>query len=188
MVDFWKFWDGFGRFFRGFGVDTCLFSANALDMLKLRQNIGTNLCFSYVSSTSRMSHTRQKPTQNRSRSLSNRASHKDRAKNPVWDSPGSILDGSGALLGASWASLGRLWAALGWLLASLGRFLGVSWALLGRSWASLGWSETPLGCILPPQDAPDLDFERFGNVPGIVLKGFGDMFWHALACSTHFVT
>ena len=93
-----------------------------------------NLCFSYVSSTSRMSHTRQKPTQNRSRSLSNRASHKGRAKNPAWDIPGSVLEGSGTLLGASWPSLGRLWCALGRLLAPLGRLLNASWALLGVSW------------------------------------------------------
>ena len=108
--------------------------------------------------------------------------------NLAWDSSGSSLEGSGTLLGVSWALLGQLWGTLGRLLVSLGRLLGPSWPLPGRSWASPGQPEAPFGSILAPRAAPGLDFGRFGNVLGFVLKGFGDMFWHAFACSTHFVT
>ena len=76
-----------------------------------------------------------KTTQNHSRSLSNRASCKNCAKNVSW---GGFWEG----LPLSGAALGRLLVALGRLLASLGCFLGVSWALLGRSWLSLGCSVT----------------------------------------------
>ena len=108
--------------------------------------------------------------------------------NLAWDSSGSSLEGSGTLLGVSWALLGQLWGTLGRLLVSLGRLLGPSWPLPGRSWASPGQPEAPFGSILAPRAAPGLDFGRFGSVLGFVLKGFGDMFWHAFACSTHFVT
>ena len=99
-----------------------------------------------------------KTTQNRSRSLSNRASCKDCAKNASW---GGFWEG----LALSGASLGRLLFALGRLLASLGCFLGVSWALLGRSWLSLGCSVELQGRILAPRTAPGLDFRGFGDVP-----------------------
>ena len=161
-----------------------LHCAEAADMQKPRKNTG----FSYVVNTSRLLRTRQTTTQNRSRSLSNRASHEDRAKNSSWGSSGSILEGSGALLGTSWASLGRLLAALGRLLVPLGRLLGASWALLGRSLASLGWSDAPVGCILAPRNAPGLDFGGFGDVPGWVLYGFGGMFWHAVCFASRFIT
>ena len=131
---------------------------------------------------------KNKTTENRSWGLFNYASHADHVLNLAWDSSGSILEGSGTLLGASWALLGQLWSTLGQLLVALGRLLGPSWPLPGRSWASLGQPEAPFGCILPPGAAPGLDFGRFGDVPSLVLKGFGDRFWHALACSTHFVT
>ena len=108
--------------------------------------------------------------------------------NLAWDSSGSILEGSGTLSGASWSVLGQLWGTLGRLLIPLGRLLGPSWPLPGRSWASLSQPEASFGCILAPRAASGLDFGGFGDVPGFVLKGFGDMFWHAFACSTHFVT
>ena len=75
----------------------------------------------------------KKTIQNRSRSLSNRASHKDRAKNRSENSPCSVWDGSGAILGGSGPALGRFCMSLGlsWPLAGLSR------ARLGPSWASL---------------------------------------------------
>ena len=99
-----------------------------------------------------------KTTQNRSQSLSNRASYKDCAKKASWDGfeKGLVL---------SWASLGQLLSALGRLLASFGRLLGVSWALLGRSWLSRGCSGELQGHILIPRSAPGLDFKEFGDVP-----------------------
>ena len=118
----------------------------------------------------------------------NYASHDDHVLNLAWDSSGSILEGSGTLSGASWSVLGQLWGTLGRLLIPLGRLLGPSWPLPGRSWASLGQPEAPFGCILVPRATPGLDFGGFGDVPGSVLKGFEDMFSHAFACSTHFVT
>ena len=73
-------------------------------------------------------HVSKKTMQNRSRGLSNRASHKDRAKNRSENSPGSVLDGSWALLacflallGGSWVLLGACWASPGRVLAPLGR-------------------------------------------------------------------
>ena len=90
-------------------------------------------------------------TQDRSRSLSNRASHEVCAKNPSWDSPGSLLDGFGALSGSCWALLGRLLAALGRLLASAleaspfcprngGSPVGCVTCLLRKSFVGLGWA------------------------------------------------
>ena len=111
----------------------------------------------------------QKTMQNRFTSLSRSTSPQEHAKNLSWGSPASLLEGSGALLG-------RLLGALGHLLALLGRFLGASWPLLGRSWASLGWSGSFPGWILPPLDAPDLDFGGFGGALGWILGGFGGMF------------
>ena len=123
----------------------------------------------------------QKTMQNRFTSLSRSTSPQEHAKNLSWGSPASLLEGSGALLG-------RLLGALGHLLALLGRFLGASWPLLGRSWASLGWSGSFPGWILPPLDAPDLDFGGFGGALGWILEGFGGMFWHALCCASRFIT
>ena len=77
-----------------------------------------------------------------------------------------------ALLGVSLASLGRLLGALGQLLAPLGHFLGAPWASLARSLTVLGWSEASSSCVFTPRDAPGLDFEGFGAVPGWVLEGF----------------
>ena len=94
---------------------------------------------------SQASCTRSQTTRDRSRSLSNRASHEVCAKNSSWDSPGLHLVGFGALLGGCWASLDRLLGALGWLLAPLGRFLAASWALLGRSWSPLRRFSIALG-------------------------------------------
>ena len=68
----------------------------------------------------------RKTAKSRSRSLSNRLSHKGRAQNASSGSPSSILEGSGALLGVSWPPPGRF-------SVPLGRFLGVCWALLGAS-------------------------------------------------------
>ena len=98
-----------------------------------------------------------KTTQNRFRSLSNRASCKDCAPIASWGGfwKGLVLSG---------ASLDRLLFALGRLLASLGHFLGVSWALLGRSWLSLGCSVELHGCISAPRTVPGLDFKGFGDV------------------------
>ena len=99
-----------------------------------------------------------KTTQNRFRSLSNRASCKDCAPIASW---GGFWKG----LVFSGASLDRLLFALGRLLASLGHFLGVSWALLGRSWLSLGCSVELHGCISAPRTVPGLDFKGFGAGP-----------------------
>ena len=98
-----------------------------------------------------------KTTQNRFRSLTNRASCKDCAPIASWGGfwKGLVLSG---------ASLDRLLFALGRLLASLGHFLGVSWALLGRSWLSLGCSVELHGCISAPRTVPGLDFKGFGDV------------------------
>ena len=84
--------------------------------------------------------------------------------------------------------LRRLSGALGRLLASLGRFLGASWAIVGRSWPLLGWLGPLLGCIFTPRDSPSLDFGGFGGWPGLVLEGFGNIFWHAFCCASHFET
>ena len=67
-------------------------------------------------------HVSRKTMKNRSKGLSNKASHKDRAKNQSESSPGSALNGSGALLGDS------------------GPVFGCSWASLGPSWPLLGLS------------------------------------------------
>ena len=84
--------------------------------------------------------------------------------------------------------LRRLSGALGRLLASLGRFLGASWAVVGRSWPLLGWLGPLLECIFTPRDSPSLDFGGFGGWPGLVLEGFGSIFWHAFCCASHFET
>ena len=78
-------------------------------------------------------HVSKKTMQNRSRGLSNRASHKDRAKNRSENSPGSVLDGSWALLGGSGPAFARSWTSLD----PLWPLLGLSRARLGPSWASL---------------------------------------------------
>ena len=111
----------------------------------------------------------QKTMQNRFTSLSRSTSPQEHAKNLSWGSPASLLEGSGALLG-------RLLGALGRLLALLGRFLGASWPLLGRSWASSGWFRAPLGCICASNDAPDLYFKRFGDLPRWVFAHPGGIF------------
>ena len=110
----------------------------------------------YTSPASRTCH---KMLENCSRSLSNRASHKDRAKNSFWGPSGLNLEGSGTLLGSSWPALGRSWPSFGRSWARLGRFLGVSWALLDASW-------------LPnaAQEDPGLDFGRFWEHPGRVSE------------------
>ena len=109
--------------------------------------------------TSPASRTCQKILENRSGSLSNRASHKDRAKNSFWGPSSLNLEGSGTLLGSSWPALGRSWPSFGRSWARLGRFLGVSWALLDASW-------------LPnaAQEDPGLDFGRFWEHPGRVSE------------------
>ena len=84
--------------------------------------------------------------------------------------------------------LRRLSGALGRLLASLGRFLGASWAIVGRSWPLLGWLGPLLECIFTPRDSPSLDFRGFGGWPGLVLEGFGSIFWHAFCCASHLET
>ena len=121
---------------------------------------------SYTSQALCSSHT---TTQNRSRSLSNRASYEDGAQNASW---AGFWEG----LAPSWASLGKLLCALGWLQASLGCFLVVSWALLGRSWLSLGCSGELQGRILVPRSVAGLDFKGFGKIPDWVLMGFRGLF------------
>ena len=97
---------------------------------------------------------------------------------------GGVWDALGRLLDVTWPA----WGTLGRLLVPLGRLLGPSWPLPGRSWVSLGQPEALFGCILTPRAAPGFDFGGFGDVPGFVLKGFGHMFSHTFACSTHFAT
>ena len=58
----------------------------------------------YTSSALRVS---RKTKQNRIQSRSNRASHKDRAKNRSESSQDSVLNGSGAVLGGSGPAFGR---------------------------------------------------------------------------------
>ena len=82
-----------------------------------------------------------------------------------------------ALLGRGlrqfWMPLGRLLAGFWLLLGGFWTLLGASWPPLGRSRAPLGSSQAPFGCILPPHDAPGLDFGGFGDTPRWVLERLG---------------
>ena len=178
----------FGGFLRGrgtvFGVPGVHFSALlracALVLAKSVQCVKTIVFprFFHVFHISRAFCAHQKTTQHRSKSLSNGASHQDRATNSFWGSPDWSLEGSGATLGASWTSLGQLLGDLGRLLTPLGRSLGASWTLLGRSWASLGRYGMGLGHILVPGSALGLDFKGFRGCVGL---GFGGLEGHVSA-------
>jgi hypothetical protein len=180
-VDFGGFLKGPGTVFGVPGVNfSALLRACTLVLGKSFQCVKTIVFprFLQVFHISRALCAYKKTTQYRSKSLSNSASHQDRATNSSWGSPDSILEGSGAMLGASWTSLGQLWGALGRLLAPLGRSLGASWTLLGRSWASLGRPGMDLGHILAPGSAPGLDFRGFRGCVGL---GFGGLEGHVSA-------
>ena len=109
-----------------------------------------------------MLRTGRKTTQHRSRSLSNRASHKDRAKNSSWGSPDII-----------WRGLGHSWVFLGRRLAGFWPLLDGSWSLWGVSWAPLERFLDDLGCPL----AGLTDFEGAFCLPGTpqasILEGLG---------------
>ena len=120
---------------------------------------------------------RQKATQYRSWSLSDRALHKNRAQNSSWSVPGSAWEGSEAVLDASWTSLGRLLAALGRLLDPLGRFLATSWALSGGTWLISGafWVHF---------NSPKRSGPRFWRVWEHAGLGFRRLGRHVLACTS----
>ena len=96
-----------------------------------------------------------KTTQNRFRSLTNRASCKDCAPIASWDGFWKGLVFSGA-------SLDRLLFALVRLLASLGHFLGVSWAFLDA-----------LGCLLAALWNFTAAFRLPGPSQALILRGSG---------------
>ena len=168
LVVFFAFWVAPGQIFElpgtileGLNSHFSMFCrARILAMQKVSRYAKTIVFpqFLYAFYTSQALCSSHKTTQNRSQSLSNRASDKDCAKNTSWD---GFLKG----LALSWASLGRLLSSLGRLQASFGCLLGVSWALLGRSWLSLGWSGELQGRILTPRIVPGLNFRGLGDVP-----------------------
>ena len=114
-----RFWRGLGSAGHGFGGPKRRFfellackRGNAAQMLRPYKTVAgaAKIKVFYISPALCAS---KKRIQNRSRSLSNRASHKDGAKNWSSGSPGSILEGSGTLLGGSWPAFERSWASLG---------------------------------------------------------------------------
>ena len=131
-------------------MDAGLFFALAPNTRKLRKNIGFSMIFAYHACCAQ----NKKTIKNRSRRLSDKASHKYDAGTRSWSSLGSVLEKSGTLFGASWPALGRFWTVLGSSWAALSRLLGPTWPLLGTSWLVWAASWKDFG----PQDPPGPSF------------------------------
>ena len=140
-IRFWtvqpQFWRVQNLIFRCFVARAGLQFEKILDMQK--PIIFPRFLFGFYKSPALSSS--YKTTQNRSRSLSNRASYEDVLKTRlgldsgrVWRSLGRhladfcmVLGGSRTLLGASWASLGHFLGAFGCLWAVLRSFRAAFW-------------------------------------------------------------
>ena len=75
-----------------------------------------------------------------------------------------------------WGSLGRLWAGFWALLIVSWLLLAASGALSGTSWTLLGISVVLHGRVVASRAAPNVDFRRFGAVPGCIVEALGSMF------------
>ena len=75
-----------------------------------------------------------------------------------------------------WGSLGRLWAGFWALLIVSWLLLAACAALSDTSWTLLGISAVRHGRVVASWVAPNVDFRRFGAVPGRIVEALGSMF------------